>query len=123
MYLVDTHTLLWASSDPQKLGPQASKILSDNEVGIFVSIATAWEITIKTGLGKLDAPEDYLDRIEPSGYRFLPIRISHLKHYRNLPLLHRDPFDRMLIAQAQAERLALISRDEEIGSYDVRTVW
>ena len=118
-YLVDTHALLWALGDPSALSAAARDAIADPSNLIAVSTASLWECAIKASIGKLDLPEDFFDSISEAGYEVLPIRISHLNVYRILPMHHRDPFDRMLVAQARAEALTLISRDQEIEKYDV----
>jgi PIN domain nuclease of toxin-antitoxin system len=118
-FLVDTHAMLWALGEPSALSSAARKAISDPANLIVVSSASLWECAIKASIGKLDLPEDFFDSIPGAGYEVLPIRISHLNVYRTLPMHHRDPFDRMLVAQARAEALTLISRDPEIAKYEV----
>jgi len=116
--LVDTHALLWALGEPSALSSTAREALADPANVVVVSSASLWECAIKASIGKLDLPEDFFGSIPELGYEVLPIRISHLNVYRTLPMHHRDPFDRMLVAQAKAEALTLISRDPEIAKYD-----
>ncbi|MCH8525658.1 MAG: type II toxin-antitoxin system VapC family toxin [Kiritimatiellae bacterium] len=123
MFLLDTHTLLWASSQPEQLSSRVRDILLDSENLVYVSMVTLWELSIKQSIGKLILPKDFFTGIFETGYRRLDISETHLLHYRALPLLHRDPFDRLLVAQAQADDLALISRDKWIQAYDARTFW
>jgi PIN domain nuclease of toxin-antitoxin system len=118
-FLVDTHALLWALGEPSALSRQARDALADPSNLIVVSSASLWECAIKASIGKLDLPEDFFDSVPEAGYEVMPIRISHLNVYRTLPMHHRDPFDRMLVAQARAEALTLISRDPDIAKYDV----
>ena len=118
-FLVDTHALLWALGEPGTLSREARDALADPSNLIVVSSASLWECAIKASIGKLDLPEDFFDSIPEAGYEVMPIRISHLNVYRTLPMHHRDPFDRMLVAQARAEALTLISRDPDIAKYDV----
>jgi PIN domain nuclease of toxin-antitoxin system len=118
-FLVDTHALLWALGEPSSLSSAAREAISDPANLIVVSSASLWECAIKASIGKLDLPEDFFDSIPEAGYEVLSIRISHLNVYRTLPMHHRDPFDRMLVAQARAEALTLISRDPEIAKYEV----
>lgn len=117
--LLDTHAMLWAMGEPSLLSSAAKEAISDPANLIVVSSASLWECAIKASIGKLDLPEDFFDLIPEAGYEVMPIRISHLNVYRTLPMYHRDPFDRMLVAQARAEALALVSRDTEIAKYDV----
>ena len=118
-FLVDTHALLWALGEPSALSPAARDAIADPSNLIMVSRASLWECAIKASIGKLDLPDDFFDTIPETGYEVMPIRISHLNVYRTLPMHHRDPFDRMLVAQARAEALTLISRDPEIAKYDI----
>lgn len=101
--LLDTHVILWWLTDDSALAEDVKARL-DNEPDIHVSAATTWEVAIKYAIGKLKGPGDLLERIRDSGFRSLPITIEHTVAAGRLPLLHRDPFDRMLIAQAQYER-------------------
>ncbi len=118
-FLVDTHALLWALGEPSALSPAARDAIANPSNLIMASSASFWECAIKASIGKLDLPEDFFDSVPEAGYEVMPIRISHLNVYRTLPMHHRDPFDRMLVAQARAEALTLISRDPEIAKYDV----
>lgn len=117
--LVDTHAMLWALGKPSELSLAARDAIADPANLIVVSSASLWECAIKASIGKLDLPEDFYDSIPEAGYEVMPIRIPHLNVYRTLPMHHRDPFDRMLVAQARAEALVLISRDPEILKYHV----
>ena len=118
-YLIDTNTLLWALGEPGVLSAVARDAIACPSNLIFVSSASLWECAIKVSIGKLELPEDFLDSVPKAGYEVIPIRIPHLNIYRTLPMLHRDPFDRILVAQARAEALVIISRDPEIAKYDV----
>jgi PIN domain nuclease of toxin-antitoxin system len=118
-YLLDTHAMLWALGDPGKLSPTARDAIASPANIVFVSSASLRECAIKASIGKLDLPDDFFDSIPATGYEAMPIRIAHLNVYRSLPMHHRDPFDRIFVAQAQAEALTLISRDPEIAKYDV----
>ncbi len=119
-FLLDTHTLLWWLIDSPQLGSRCKNIIGDRRNQVFVSAATTWEISIKTALGKLEAPEDMDSIVEDEGFSKLPISLYHGQLAGHLPALHRDPFGRMLIAQAQAEGLILITADENIGQYKLR---
>lgn len=118
-FLVDAHALLWALGEPSALSPAARDAIADPSNLIVVSTASLWECAIKASIGRLELPEDFYDSVPEAGYEVMPIRISHLNVYRTLPMHHRDPFDRMLVAQARAEAMTLISRDPEIAKYDV----
>jgi PIN domain nuclease of toxin-antitoxin system len=114
--LLDTHLLLWAMLQPAKLKPRARSLIEQNEV--FVSSASIWEISIKSSLGKLEAdPRVVLDALEPAGLRKLSVSGEHAAKLHQLPPLHRDPFDRMLLAQALSEPLTLLTDDEVLGQY------
>ncbi len=119
-FLLDTHALLWWLNDSPQLGPRCKEIIGNERNQIFVSAATTWEISIKIALGKLIAPEDMDSIVEDEGFSKLPISLYHGQLAGSLPAHHRDPFDRMLIAQAQAEGLILITADENIPLYNLR---
>lgn len=122
-FLVDTHALLWAANDADRLGERARSILADVDNRIYVSFASLWEMSIKANLGKLDLPDDFFRQIYTSGYLKLRIEIEHLEQYRQLPLHHRDPFDRLLVAQAQTEELSVIGNDPAFRPYGIEPVW
>jgi PIN domain nuclease of toxin-antitoxin system len=114
--LLDTHLLLWALLQPTKLKTRARSLIEQNEV--FVSSASIWEISTKSSLGKLEAdPRVVLDALEPAGLRILPVSGEHAAKVYELPPLHRDPFDRMLLAQALSEPLTLLTDDDVLGQY------
>ena len=119
-FLLDTHTFLWWLADSKQLGKRCREVISDQRNQIFVSAATTWEILIKMSLGKLEAPEDIDSVVTDEGFDKLPISLYHGQLAGRLPALHRDPFDRMLIAQAQAEGLILLTADEIICQYQLR---
>ncbi|MCF6178207.1 MAG: type II toxin-antitoxin system VapC family toxin [Geopsychrobacter sp.] len=119
-FLLDTHALLWWLNDSPQLGPRCKEIIGNERNQIFVSAATTWEISIKIALGKLIAPEDMDSIVEDEGFSKLPISLYHGQLAGSLPAHHRDPFDRMLIAQAQAEGLILITADDNIRLYNLR---
>lgn len=119
-FLLDTHTLLWWLADSEQLGSRCREVISDQRNQVFVSAATTWEISIKMALGKLEAPEDIDSVVEDEGFSKLPISLYHGQLAGRLPALHRDPFDRMLIAQAQAEGLIFLTADETLSQYQLR---
>lgn len=122
--LVDTHVLLWALADPEQLSSRARMVVSDPGNVLFVSMASLWEIGIKKSLGKIELPNTFFTSVKTAGFEILPIQISHIQILGDLPFHHRDPFDRMLVAQAQHEQLLLVSRDDEIKKYlPGMTVW
>ena len=118
--LLDTHTLIWALEDNPSLSELARVAIVDGENMVFVSAVSVWEISIKKTLGKLEAPDTLLDEIERIRFTPLDITLEHADRAGKLPAIHMDPFDRMLIAQAQSEQLTLITRDAEIQKYQVR---
>ncbi len=124
--LLDTHVFLWWLDDSPRLGLKSRAAIADPDNTVWVSAATAWEIAIKTGLGRLEMsepPEDILPReIERGGFRALAISVEHALRVRRLPPHHRDPFDRLLIAQASAEGLRLVTADRAFARYDVGLV-
>lgn len=118
-YLADSHVLLWALHDDPRLSRRHAEILR-SDATIFVSIASLWEIAIKVGRGHLQTVDDLPDVLRRAGYAILPIDIDHVDRVRTLPDRHRDPFDRMLIAQAQTEGLTILTADPAFRAYDVR---
>jgi PIN domain nuclease of toxin-antitoxin system len=116
--LLDTHVVLWWLADDPEL-PEEIKDRLDHEPDVRVSAATIWEIAIKQARGKISAPADLPDRVRDSGFRELPIDFAHAIAAERLPLIHRDPFDRMLVAQARCEDLTLVTRDSYCQQYDV----
>jgi PIN domain nuclease of toxin-antitoxin system len=116
--LLDTHVILWWLTDDLALSDEVKTRL-DDEPGVYVSPASLWEVTIKQSIGKLSEPIDVAEEIRDSGFRELPITFHHAIAAGRLPLIHRDPFDRMLVAQAQCEGLTLASRDPHIQRYDI----
>lgn len=121
-YLLDTHVLLWSLYDSRKLRAAHAEILG-SQATTFVSAATVWEIEIKKKGGGLPVPDRIWDQSAEAGHLFLPIDVDHARAAGSLPLHHRDPFDRMLIAQALAEGLTVATTDSSFGAYGVATVW
>ena len=117
--LLDTHVFLWWLDDPQLLSKAARKAISDGKNTVYISSAVIWEIVIKRGLGKLEAPSDLEAAMAANRFLPLPITIPHALAVQSLPDLHRDPFDRLLIAQASHEGFKLVSRDRHAASYGV----
>ena len=120
-YLLDTHTLLWARATPDLLSADALAVLESADNTLYLSIASLWECAIKSSIGKLDVPDDFY-RTVAGDYEILGIDVSHVEASANLPLHHRDPFDRMLVAQARLGGLTLVTRDRDIARYDVPVV-
>src|SRR5712692_1275342 len=123
-HLLDTSTLLWALASPERLSSRARRLVDAGEN--VVSVASYWEVVVKTQKGLLsiaDVATWWRRATELIAVRTLPIRASHVTALAALPLVHKDPFDRMLIAQAIAEGLDFVTNDEHISSYAVRTIW
>jgi PIN domain nuclease of toxin-antitoxin system len=116
-YLLDTHLLLWWLANSPALPPEARALIADPSNSIVVSAVSLWEIWLKKSLGKLDIPEDFEARLEGELMDHLPLRAAHAHGVALIEWHHRDPFDRMLVAQAQAENLVLLTRDEAVQRY------
>ncbi|WP_432262611.1 type II toxin-antitoxin system VapC family toxin [Cupriavidus sp. TMH.W2] len=115
--LLDTHVYLWSVMDDRKLTKAARKLILDAD-DVYVSSASIWEASIKAGLGKLDVDVNLLvSEIEASGFSELPVRAVHAAMVRDLPDIHRDPFDRILVAQALSEPLRLVTSDGHLSKY------
>lgn len=121
--LLDTHVVLWSLGDVDRLSPAARDVIASGSVPIHVSSASIWEIAIKRRSGKLKAPEDLVAQIAEAGFKELPISHRHAGLAGALPPHHRDPFDRMIVAQARCEGMTVVSRDERIAAYGVRVLW
>ena len=117
--LLDTHILLWWLADDPALPERVADAISGTDNSIIVSAATAWEIAIKKATGRLEAPDDLLDALDENDFDQLPITALHALAAGDLPAHHSDPFDRMLIAQAQIEGVTLASVDTRFPAYDV----
>jgi PIN domain nuclease of toxin-antitoxin system len=120
--LLDTHVLLWALADPGRLSETSRAAIADPRHAVLVSAASGWEIEIKRALGKLTTPPDLDEQLRSRRLLELPIRLRHTAALRTLPPLHRDPFDRMLVAQAIVEDLVLVTADAQVRAYPVRTM-
>jgi PIN domain nuclease of toxin-antitoxin system len=121
--LLDTHVFLWVVDDNPSLSREAREAIADGSNVVFVSAATAWEIAIKQTMGKLRVPfGDYPEQLKLNRLAELDITSEHAIAAGRLPVHHRDPFDRMLVAQAQVERLTIVTRDRKIRAYDVRVI-
>jgi PIN domain nuclease of toxin-antitoxin system len=120
--LLDSHALLWALTDPEKLSVDAAREIGAAANTVHFSPASVWEIEIKRAQGKLGLPDNWLDAVARSRFGELPIRSNHATAAGRLPWHHRDPFDRMLIAQALAEDLRLVSRDRLAATYGVKVL-
>lgn len=116
--LLDTHVVLWGLAADAALGDDLLDRLR-HDPDIFLSPVTLWEITIKQAAGKLGGPSDLAERVRDMGFRELPVTHAHAIEAGRLPVHHRDPFDRMLVAQTKVEGLTLVTRDTDIQQYDV----
>jgi len=125
--LVDAHTLIWAVDDPSKLGPQAVTALQDPANDLLLSAGTIWEIAIKVGLKKLSLSMPYKQWVTKAmadlGMTVLPITVEYADVQAGLPNHHRDPFDRMLVAQSQVENIHLVSADPVFDQYGINRLW
>ena len=124
--LLDTQCWLWMALAPERFSPRGRRLVEDQQNVLYLSAASAWEIAIKHALGKLRLPEppvSYVpDRVAALGVQPLTIEHQHALHVATLPPHHRDPFDRLLIAQAQLDDLPILTADPLIGAYDVTTI-
>jgi PIN domain nuclease of toxin-antitoxin system len=124
--LLDTHAFLWAAGDPDELQPNALAAIEDSANEVLVSAAVAWEITIKFRLGKLTVPADpavwFPARVRSLGFQALDIAAEHALAVGGLPNIHQDPFDRIMIAQAQIEGLTFVTRDPENQKYPIHVL-
>lgn len=129
-YLMDTHTFLWFNSGAMDLSENAKTLIKNQEHQAFISMASLWEISIKNSLSKLDLKDGYagvLNYIEENNFAILPIRFEHTLIQNALPFHHRDPFDRMIIAQAITENMDIIGMDKEFDNYltdkSIKRIW
>ena len=120
--LLDTHVFLWWRADNPLLQEAVRSAIADADV-VFVSAATAWEAAIKASLGRLELPGTVESGVEDSGFEKLPITFSHAETAADLPPHHRDPFDRMLVAQTMAENLTLVTHDRRLDAYIIPILW
>jgi PIN domain nuclease of toxin-antitoxin system len=126
-YLLDTSTFLWWIMDNELLSDRARKVIKDGRNTLLLSAASAWEIAIKAGLGRLEFPDGpgkvIPEQMSLNDIQGLPIQVSHALHVHSLPRHHRDPFDRMLVAQCQLEGLPIVTSDPQIARYEVDIIW
>ena len=117
--LLDTHAVLWWLSDDPTLSEAARAAISDPENTVYLSAVAVWEMRIKQGIGKLDLPDDFDEVLDGQAFSKLPVTVDHAHTIARLPAIHRDPFDRMLVAQAVVEGMTIVTRDRRIAEYGV----
>lgn len=120
--LLDTHILLWWLADDPKLSSGHRSIIANPDNLCYVSSVSIWEISIKSSIGKLTIEDNYIDELVAEGFLELPVTWRHCDRVRQLPDIHQDPFDRLLIAQAGIEQLSLLSVDEQIKKYEIPVI-
>jgi PIN domain nuclease of toxin-antitoxin system len=125
--LLDTHVFLWLQADRARVKPSVMTLLDDAETGVLLSAASAWEIAVKFALGRLPLPEPpatYVpDRMQRSAIEPAPIEVAHAVRVSTLPPHHRDPFDRMLVAQASVLGVPLVTADAKLAPYEIELIW
>jgi PIN domain nuclease of toxin-antitoxin system len=125
--LLDTHAFLWWINDDPQLSERARAVMSNAANTLYLSAASGWEMAIKSRIGKLDLPKEpasfIVEALHPNRIEPLSISLRHALHTYRLPMLHRDPFDRLLIAQSQLENLPILTVDQAITQYTVDTIW
>jgi PIN domain nuclease of toxin-antitoxin system len=124
---LDTHAFLWWITEDRRLSARAREVMTDGGNNLLLSAASGWEIAIKASLGRITLPipiDRFLsEQLQRNGIGTLPIEMRHALRVHAIPLLHRDPFDRLLVAQAQLEKLRILTSDPQIAQYDVETLW
>ena len=127
IYLLDTHTFLWFINDDKALSAAAKTLIEDLESAIYISVASLWEIAIKVSLGKLEVPSPFTsfvaEQLRENNIMPLEIKTEHLGLVVTLPFHHRDPFDRLIVAQSLNEKLPIIGKDEVFDAYGVKRHW
>lgn len=124
--LLDTHSLIWFLNGDKKLSDKAKSEIEDPINSKIVSIASIWEIVIKISLGKFrftKGLKHFLDLVEDNGFEILPITFEHALELSTLEFVHRDPFDRLLIAQCKSDKLVIVTKDDNIKRYSIKTIW
>jgi PIN domain nuclease of toxin-antitoxin system len=119
-FLLDTHLLIWSAFEPARLSPKARRLLQSREVPLLFSLASLWEVAIKSSLGRADFvvdPGRFHQGLLAAGFQELGIQAKHLQQVASLPWLHRDPFDRLLVAQAKVEGVRLLTTDRALKGY------
>ena len=124
--LLDTHTIIWYAEDDSRLPGHIRRMIKDDFSDVFVSIISPWEMSIKNRQGKLDLVRSFDDMVhlmQDNGFRFLPVHLNHVYRQDTLESYHKDPFDRMLIAQALTEGFTIVGCDGKFNLYSVRKLW
>jgi len=125
--LLDTHTALWWVNEHEKLSSKAKSLLLNDAHTLYISIVSTWEIAIKVSLGKMiglkDGVKTFLTKLEEMPVYLLPVSPRHVEAVEKLPFIHRDPFDRLLIATAKTDNMSILTADENIYKYDVSYLW
>ena len=125
--ILDTHFFLWWIAGSPQVSPKAHETIADGSNTLYLSAASGWEIAIKAKLGKLTMPEDIkvflMEQLSLNSIHPLAVQLNHTLQVYSLPFLHRDPFDRLLIAQSQLENYPIITADEQISKYPVEIIW
>lgn len=120
--ILDTHVLLWSFADPGRIGPEAAAAFRERITTTWISAASLWEISTKATAGRLEVPVDFLVQVVAAGHEILPISAEHAWLAGKLLQHHRDPFDRMIVAQAIIEDVALVTHDQQLFDYDARII-
>lgn len=121
--LPDTHAFLWLLADDDRLSPKAGELLTDPAHEVLLSAAVVWEVAIKRSVGKLEAPDGFVALLMDTGTVALAISVEHAQAVESLPWKHRDPFERLLVAQATLEEAVVVSKDDALRDYGVRVAW
>ena len=125
--LLDTHAFLWLITDDERLSELARHTFLDPKINLFFSVVSLWEICIKKSLGKISLKTGWFqtvqEEVKTNAIQWLPIEIQHCAEVAELPFHHRDPFDRMLIAQSMVEDMQLLSRDSRLSAYAIKRIW
>lgn len=125
-YLLDTHALIWFLTGDKNLSKKSKEIIENQDNSIFISVSTIWEIAIKISLNKFKFQKgfkNFLDLIDNNGFEIIPISFEHALAVSSLEFIHRDPFDRLIVAQALTENMDIITKDEYITQYHIKTIW
>jgi PIN domain nuclease of toxin-antitoxin system len=125
-YLLDTHTLIWFLSGDENLSDKSKEVIENLENSNFISIASIWELAIKISLDKFKFEKGFkkfLELIDENGFEVIPISFEHAIRLARLEFIHRDPFDRLIVVQAMTDNLTVITKDENMTKYEIKTLW